>query len=140
MDTENRMSPGRRPIFMILQLRAGGTNDPGNLDRQTRELLKEIRAMDIESAQLMKSAEKPKQTKAGEIVTIGTVVVTISPAAIPLLVELLRLWTGKGENRMVRIKAQVDNRSVEVEYTPVTMAPGDLKQMMAKITGAQPPT
>lgn len=67
---------------------------------------------------------------------MGALVLAILPNAIPKLLEVLNGWSTRGENRKLRIKTQVGDRSVEVEYNPATMTQADLKQLVETLSGA----
>lgn len=133
------MSPGEKQILLTLQLNSGESYDAEELDRQTRQLLAEVKELDVESVELVKSGELPEGAKSGEVVTLGTLAVTLLPVVAPLVIESLQKWSKRAENRTVRIKAQVENRSIEVEYSPAAMSTNELKRLLNTLTEAIPP-
>ena len=133
------MSPPVKPVRLTLQLNPGSDTSDEELDVQTRQMLIEIRELEVESAKLLKSGEAPEQTKSGELVTLGSLAVVVLPTIAPKLVELLQSWSLRAENRTVKIKAQVADRSIEVEYSPATMSTDELKRLVSSLSEALPP-
>jgi hypothetical protein len=128
-----------KPVKLTLQLNPGDNYNAEELDRLTRQLLTEIQDLDVESAELVKGGEPLAGAKSGELVTLGSLAVVVLPVVAPKLIELLQSWSTRAENRIVKIKAQVENRSIEVEYSPATMSPEDLKRLVNTISEALPP-
>jgi hypothetical protein len=128
-----------KPVRLTLQLNPGQYLPDEELDVQTRHMLSEIRELDVESAQLVKSGELPEGAKSGELVTLGSLAVVVLPTIAPKLIELLQSWSMRAENRTVKIKAQVADRSIEVEYSPATMSTDELKRLVSSLSEALPP-
>ena len=74
-----------------------------DIDRMTRQLLSELRQLDVESVQLTKGDLAPRGSK-GDPFTIGSIVVEVLPAAVPGLVKFLQAWVERGRGRTVRFK------------------------------------
>jgi hypothetical protein len=125
-------------INLTFQLKSGENVDPEELDRETRELLSEIREMDIESAELVKAGELPEGAKAGEPITLGTLSVAVLPAMAPILIEFVQSWSLRAKNRIVKIKAQVAERYIELEYSPTTMSTDEIKRLVSALSEALP--
>ena len=83
------------------------------LDRMTRQLLSELRELDVESAELTKGEAAPKGSK-GDPVTIGSIVISALPTAIPAVVALVQAWTMRGQGRNVKFKG----KGIEFEGSP----------------------
>jgi hypothetical protein len=133
------MSPTEKTIFLTIQLNSGEAGDGEELDQQARRLLSEIQELEVETAELVKSGDPPKGAKSGEVVTLGTLAVTLLPVVAPLVIESLQKWSRRAENRTIRIKAQVEDRSIEVEYSPAAMSTNELKRLLNTLTEAIPP-
>jgi hypothetical protein len=133
------MSTGDQPIYITLFLNNDEAEEAETLDRMTRELLSEVQELDVESAELLKGVELPEGAKSGEMVNLGALVVTILPVVTPKIIELLQSWSTRTGNRTVKIKAQVEDRSIEVEYSPTTMSLSELKNLVNTLTQALPP-
>jgi hypothetical protein len=133
------MPPDAKSVHLTLQLSTGDDDSTEELDRQTRQLLKEIRELDVESAELERGEQPSAGAKSGELVTLGTLVLVLLPAVAPKVIELLQAWSTRAENRIVKIKAQVEDRSIEVEYAPATMTTDELKRLVSTLTDVLPP-
>jgi hypothetical protein len=133
------MDPLLKSVHLTLQLNPGQSIPDDELDLQTRQLLGEIREMEVESAQLVTDGESPAGSKSGELVTLGSLAVVVLPTIAPKLVELLQSWSLRAENRTVKVKAQVADRSIEVEYSPATMSTDELKRLVSSLSEALPP-
>lgn len=75
------------------------------LDRMTRQLLSEIRQLDVESADLERSGAAPAGSK-GDPVTLGAIAVVTLPAVLPKIIESLQAWASRGQARTVKFKGQ----------------------------------
>jgi hypothetical protein len=42
----------------------------------------------------------------------------------------------RAENRKIRVKTQVGDRSIELEYTPTAVSEEELMKLVSKLTGA----
>ena len=133
------MPPVAESVHLTLQLNIGKDYSAEELDRLTRQLLQEIQELDVESAELEKGEQPPQGAKSGELVTLGTLALVLLPAVAPKVIELLQAWSTRAENRIVRIKAQVENRSIEVEYSPTTMSTDELKRLVNTLSELLPP-
>jgi hypothetical protein len=75
------------------------------LDRMTRQLLSELRELNVESARLIKGGPAPKGSK-GDPVTIGSIAVEVLPLAIPGVITLVQAWVSRGQGRTVKFKGK----------------------------------
>lgn len=130
------MSPDTKPVSLTLHIDAGEEADADELDRITRQLLTEIQELDVESAELVRGEVAPEGAKSVEVVTLGALAVAVLPTVVPRLVEFLQAWSMRGESRRVKIKTQIGDRSLEVEYSPTSMSPDELKSLVDMLTGS----
>lgn len=114
----------------------GQSVDADELDHLTRQLRGELQELDVESVELVKGTSAPTGAKAVDPVTIGALAVAVLPTALPKLIEFLNNWLMRGENRTIKIKTQVGERSVEVQYSPKAMSQAELKSLVDTLTGA----
>jgi hypothetical protein len=128
-----------KPVKLTLQINPGADYNAEELDRLTRQLLTEIQDLDVESVELVKGGEPLAGAKSGELVTLGSLAVVVLPVLAPKLIELLQSWSTRAENRIVKIKAQVADRSIDVEYSPSAMSLDDLKRLVSTLSEALPP-
>ena len=80
---------------------ADATED--ELDRLTRQLLKEVRDTDVESAELAKGGPAPAGSK-GDPITMGAIAIEVLPAVLPSVIALVQAWVMRGPGRMVKFK------------------------------------
>ena len=119
---------------IIVTIDAGGELDADQLDRLTRQLRSELLDLDTESVELVKSEETPAGTKSAEAVTAGTLAVAILPSLLPRLLEYLQSWTMREEQRKVKVKSQIGDRSIELEYSPSALSQAELKELVSTLT------
>lgn len=112
----------------------GQDADEEEVDLLTRELRDEIQELEVESVALVKDKTTPEGTKSVEAVTFGALAVAVLPTVVPKLIDLLQNWSTRGEGRKIKIKTQVGDQSLEVEYSPKTMSPEELKGIVDKLT------
>ncbi|MBM3239488.1 hypothetical protein FJZ31_24610 [Candidatus Poribacteria bacterium] len=122
-------------VKMNLHLDVGENADEEELDRLTRQLRDEMRELEVEAVELVSEKTTPEGAM-GDAVTLGALAVVVLPVVIPKLIDFLQAWLMRGENRTVKIKTQVGDRSLEVEYSPKTMSPSKLKKLVDMLTGA----
>ena len=120
---------------LIMNIEAGDI-DTDRLDVLTRGLRDELLELGVGSAEVVASDEVPEGAKSPEAVTWGALAVAVVPSFLPKLVEYLQSWSMRGENRRVRIKTQVGDRSVEVEYSPAALSQDELTQLVEKLAGS----
>ncbi len=110
--------------------------DDDALDALARQLREELTELGVESAELEKGAAAPSGTKSAEAVTLGALAISVLPVMIPKLIEFLQAWATRGEGRTVKVKAQVADRMVELEYSPKAMSQAELKSLVDTLTGS----
>jgi len=131
------MSPDTEAVHLALQVNAGEDADADDLDHLTRQLRDELQDMDLESVQLVRDQAARAGTKSGEaMVTLGALALQVLPAAISTLIGFLQVWVQRGQNRTLKIKTQVGDRAVEVEYSPRATSEEELKRLVETLTGA----
>jgi len=86
-----------------------------DIDRMTRQLLSELRETDVDSAALVHTDEVPLGTKAGDAVSVGSILISALPAVLPAVVELVQAWAARGQGRMVKFKGQIGGGMIEFE-------------------------
>ena len=86
-----------------------------DIDLMTRQLLSELRETDVESARLANRGDVPPGTKAGEAVSIGSIVISTLPTVLPAVVGLVQAWAARGQGRTVKFKGQIGGGMIEFE-------------------------
>ena len=111
---------------------------PEDIDSLTRRLRSEIQDFGVENVSLSTTDTAPSGTKSVEAVTLGALAVTILPPMLPRLIEFLQAWSLRGKDRMVKIKASVGDRSVDIEY-PEGASEEAVQELIQKMTDALTP-
>jgi len=94
-----------------------------DLDKMTRNLLKELRGTNVESANLVSIGTAPEGSK-GDPVTIGTLALEVLPAVLPSVIALVQAWVMRGQGRTVKFKG----KGIEFEGSPE-----ELKKLLEKL-------
>lgn len=128
------MTEEKASARLILTVDLGDEVDPDELDRQTRQLREELLEVQVESVDFVKTAGPPEGTKSAEAVTLGALTLAVLPGLIPKLVEYLQSWTMRADNRKVKVKTQVGDRSIELEYSPANLSPEELDNLINTLT------
>ena len=124
------------PTWFTLQLDLEGEFDRDVVDRLTRQLRRELLELEVESADFIRGGELPEGAKAADAVTFGALLVAVLPSFLPKLIEFLQSWLLRAEGRKVKVKSQVGDRSIELEYAPDMMSPQALKTLVETLTNA----
>ena len=119
---------------LTLLIDTGEEADADELGRLTRQLRAEIQEMEVESVELVSDETLPEGAKSAEAVTLGALAVAVLPEAIPKLIDYLKSWVTRRDDRTIKIKTQVGDRSLEVECSPKTMPPDELKSLVDTLT------
>lgn len=93
------------------------------IDRSTRQLLSELKELDVESVELSKDSPAPEGSK-GDPVTIGSIAIATLPAVLPKVVELVQAWGLRGQGRTVKFKG----KGIEFEGSPE-----ELQKLLTKL-------
>ena len=83
------------------------------IDRMTRQLLSELRELNVESANLAKGGPAPTGSK-GDPIAIGSIAMELLPAVLPSVLGLVQAWASRGQGRTVKFKGQ----GIEFEGSP----------------------
>ena len=83
------------------------------LDRMTRQLLAQLRELDVESVNLTKGGSAPKGSK-GDPTTLGLITLQVLPTVLPSVIELAKAFMARGQGRTVKFKG----RGIEFEGPP----------------------
>ncbi|HZM23896.1 MAG TPA: toll/interleukin-1 receptor domain-containing protein [Anaerolineales bacterium] len=84
-----------------------------DIDEMTRQLLSELREIDVESAELTEGGVAPEGSK-GNAMTIGSIAVAVLPDFLPNVVSFVQDWVKRGDGRMVKFKGM----GIEFEGSP----------------------
>lgn len=108
-------------------LDGGDTNE---LDALTRQLWMEMEELNIDSIERVSGGPAPQGTKAVDLAAIGQMAVTLAPAIIPPLFELLKSWVERKPSTPVKIRVKVGKKTAQIEYDPTRTSAKDLETII----------
>ena len=74
-----------------------------DIDWMTRQLLSELRELDVESVELTKGGPAPAGAK-GDPISIGSIALELLPSVLPSVFGLVQAWVSRGQGRTVKFK------------------------------------
>jgi hypothetical protein len=86
-----------------------------DLDRMTRQLLRELKNFDLESVQLKSGDGVPAGAKGIGAATAGSIAISLAPALLPKLVEFLQAWILQGRGRTIKFKGMIAGQNIDFE-------------------------
>ena len=102
------------------------------LDSMTRQLLRELKDLDVESVKLTSAGVPLAGTKGVDPVTAGTIALAVLPTMLPKILEFLQSWTLQGKGRTIKFKGKIANQQIEFEGSLA-----DLEKLLAKLEKIQ---
>ena len=121
------MSENPAELLIELSLDHG---DPSELDELTRQLRTQIEELNIDSVEQVSAGAAPEGTKAADLSAIGQMAVTLAPAIVPPLFDLLKSWVERKPSTPVRIKVKAGKRTTQIEYDPTSASAKDLEALI----------
>ena len=118
-------------LLIELSLEGG---DLAELDDLTRQLQTEVGELNIDSVQQVSTGVAPPGTKALDMAAIGQMAVTLAPAVIPPLFDLLKSWVERKPSTPVKIKVKVGKRTAQIEYDPTKTSPKELEALIKTLS------
>src|SRR5262245_58332489 len=89
---------------VVFTIHPGEDVDPKEVDRQTVQLLGDLRRTDVDSVERVREGEAPEGSMGLEVVALGSLLVKLGPAAIDKVADLFQAWLGRGANRTLEVK------------------------------------
>lgn len=130
------MGQNNQDFPLIIEIDAGTEIGDDELDLQTRSLRSELLELGAIAAELVRGESAPEGTKSAEAVTLGSLALVVLPSFLPKLVDYLQSWTQRDENRRVKVKTQVGDRSIELDYLPASLSSKELAHLVETLAGA----
>jgi hypothetical protein len=131
-------SPGES-LELIVSILPCDSGDLEQVDQKTRSLIAELRDSDfVTAAGLVEGNSTPKGAKSPDAVTVGMLALAVLPTMLPRLVEFLQSWTLRWFDYKIRIKRQVGDQSLEIEYIPAKTSPDELQDLLDRVARALP--
>ena len=117
------------PAELLIELSLEG-GDHAELDDLTRQLRAEVEELNIDSVEQVSAGVAPDGTKAVDFAAIGQMAVTLAPAIVPPLFDLLKSWVERKPSTPVKIKVRVGKRTAQIEYDPTSTSPKELEALI----------
>lgn len=117
------------PAELFIELSLDGGNE-AELDELTRQLKAEVKDLSVDSVEQVSAGTAPDGTKAADFATIGQMAVTLAPAIIPPLFELLKSWVERKPSTPVKVRVKVGKRTAQIEYDPTKTSAKDLEVLV----------
>jgi hypothetical protein len=106
------------------------------LDFVTRQLRSELLDLQVESVDLIATQDVPRGAKSADVITLGTMAITVLPIFIPKIIEFLQSWVTRNDGKTVKVKSQAGDRSIEIEFSQKAISQQDLKTLLDTLTGS----
>jgi len=117
------------PAELLIELSLEG-GDASELDELTRQLSAEVEELNVDSVEQVSAGAAPEGTKAVDFAAIGQMAVTLAPAVVPPLFDLLKSWVDRKPSTPVKIKVKVGKRTAQIEYDPTKTSAKDLDALI----------
>lgn len=114
---------------LFIELSLDGA-DASELDELTRQLRDEVEELNVDSVEQVSAGPAPDGTKAVDFAAIGQMAVTLAPAVVPPLFDLLKSWVERKPSTPVKIKVKVGQRTAQIEYDPTKTSAKDLEALI----------
>lgn len=103
----------RKTTQLLVTLDAEPDTDSEELERLTRQLWEELAELEVQ-ADLMTGGPAPVNAKAGDVITWGTLLLTLaaSGGAITTLINVLQAWLTRHDRRCVTLEINGDKLQV----------------------------
>jgi hypothetical protein len=121
------MSENPAELLIELSLDHG---DPSELDELTRQLRTEINELNIDSVEQVSAGAAPEGTKAADFAAIGQMAVTLAPAIVSPLFDLLKSWVERKPSTPVKVKVKVGKKTTQIEYDLTSTSAKDLEALV----------
>jgi hypothetical protein len=95
-----------------VDLDLGPGADAEELDEAARDLLRELREIDVESAERIAEGPPPAGTRAVEVAALGSLLVTLGRSALGPVAGVLQGWLARHSGRTVKLTLGAD--SIEI--------------------------
>ena len=122
-------------LELQIQLKTGSDLDPDDVDHIARQLCQELEEVSdvTEIRQVTATDAQVQGAKGGEVLALGAIAAAVLPQAVPALVAYLKEWLLRPGSQPVRIKMQLGEQSVEVEFDPKTTSAEEIKELAAEL-------
>lgn len=120
-------------LDLVISVDAGENVTDQMLHRLARQVYQDLRRTGADSVKWAQSGEAPVGTK-GIPIDINTIVVSFASAGVlTAIIQLLKDWALRAEGRKVKVRTQVGDNSIELEYSPTATSEEELTAFAEKL-------
>jgi hypothetical protein len=117
--------------FTLQIMDANVTGD--DLDEIARQLVSELKEMEVESVNLASGGSAPAGTKSVDPVTTGAIILAVLPTFLPKIVDFIQAWSLRGQGRIVKFKGKISGQVIEFEGSGE-----ELQKILAALSAKKP--
>ena len=96
-------------LTLRLDLALDGDAGAEELDAATADLLRELRELDVDSAERVAGGPAPEGTRALEVALLGSLVVKLGQAAVGPVARVLHDWLARRSGRTIKLTLGEDS-------------------------------
>lgn len=119
---------------VLLEVNLTASGEKADLDALARQLLAELRNLNVDEVRLKAAADHQAGAKAGEAVTIGALAIVVLPAVLPELVSFLKDWCLRKPDRSIKITRRTGDNEIHAEFNLDGVSKQDLDAVIRAIT------
>jgi hypothetical protein len=121
------------PLELIITLDTESEITEDALYQLTTQVLRDIAKVGVNSVKRIQNAQTPLGAK-GFPIDINTLVVSLGTAGVlTAIVDLLKDWVLRAEGRKVKLKTEINGKSIELEYSPTATSQKELIAFAEKL-------
>jgi hypothetical protein len=121
------MSENTTELLIEVSLEGG---DAAELDDLTRQLRAEVEDLNVDFVGQVSAGPAPEGTKSLDLAAIGQMAVTLAPAIVPPLFDVLKSWVERKPSTPVKVRVKVGKRTAQIEYDPTKTSAKDLEGLI----------
>jgi hypothetical protein len=126
-DSRENMSTNSAELLIELSLDGGYATE---LDELTLQLRAEVAELNVDSISQVSRGAAPVGTKAADMAAIGQMAVSLAPAVVPPLFDLLKSWVQRKPSTPVKVTVKVGRKTTQIEYDPTRTSAKDLELLI----------
>jgi len=96
-------------LTLRLDLALGGDAGAEEIDEATAALLRELRELDVDSAERVSGGPAPAGTRAVEVALLGSLVLKLGQAAVGPVARVLQDWLARRSGRTIKLTLGEDS-------------------------------
>jgi hypothetical protein len=140
MHTHVHKFPARRTALEPTEIRivvdTGPESDERELADATRELRSMLLSRPVESVVIPAGDDAPMLSKSADLQTVGVLLVSVAPAVITAVTDIVRAWSERQAGRSVRV--EIDGNTLELTGISKQQAWRNMEDFWSRIGQERP--